>query len=44
MLDEDQAREYTAGLEKIVQRHNRATDGGILLAYEYVAVVAVKRP
>lgn len=43
-LDEDQAREYAAGLEEIVQRHNRATDSGILAAYDYVTVVAVKRP
>ncbi len=42
-LEEEQAREYAAGLEEIVQRHNRATDGGILAVYEYVTMVAVKR-
>jgi hypothetical protein len=42
-LEGEKAREYAAGLEEIVQRHNRATDGGILAVYEYVTVVAVKR-
>ncbi|HEY2592941.1 MAG TPA: class I SAM-dependent methyltransferase [Chloroflexota bacterium] len=42
-LADDRAREYAAGLEEIVQRHNRATDGGILAAYEYVTVLADKR-
>lgn len=41
-LDEPQRTEYTAGLEEIVQRHNRATDGTILAAYEYVNVVGTR--
>ncbi|MGH3928820.1 MAG: methyltransferase domain-containing protein [Pseudonocardiaceae bacterium] len=41
-LDEQQQTEYTAGLEEIVNRHNRATDGTILAAYEYVNIVGVR--
>lgn len=41
-LDEQQAVEYAAGLEEIVQRHNRATDETILAVYEYVNVIGVK--
>jgi hypothetical protein len=33
-LDEGKAAEYTKGLEEIVQRHNRSTDGTIVAAYE----------
>lgn len=43
-LDDEQAAEFTAGLEEIVQRHNRATDGTVLAAYEYVNVVGRKAP
>ena len=39
-LDGAKAAEYTRGLEEIIQRHNRATDGTIDAAYEYVNVVA----
>jgi ubiquinone/menaquinone biosynthesis C-methylase UbiE len=42
-LEEAKAPEYARGLEEIIQRHNRATDGTIDAAYEYVNVVAVKR-
>lgn len=42
-LDGAKASEYARGLEEIVQRHNRATDGTIDAAYEYVNVVAIKR-
>ena len=42
-LDDANAAEYAKGLEKIVQRHNRATDGTIDSAYEYVNVVVTKR-
>jgi SAM-dependent methyltransferase len=41
-LDPAQAAAYAAGLQQIVQRHNRATDGTILAAYEYVEVIADK--
>jgi len=39
-LDGAKAAEYARGLEEIIQRHNRATDGTIDAAYEYVNVVA----
>jgi SAM-dependent methyltransferase len=42
-LDEAKAAEYAQGLEEIVTRHNRATDGTIDAAYEYVNVVATRR-
>ena len=42
-LESEPARQYAAGLEEIVQRHNRSSGGGLLAAYEYVSVVAVKR-
>lgn len=42
-LDNAKAAEYARGLEEIVQRHNRATDGTIDAAYEYVNVVVTKR-
>lgn len=42
-LEEARAAEYARGLEEIVQRHNRAIDGTIDAAYEYINVVAVKR-
>ncbi len=42
-LDAAKAVDYATGLEEIVQRHNRATDGTILGAYEYVNAVAIKR-
>jgi hypothetical protein len=42
-LDEAKAAEYARGLEEIIQRHNRATDGTIDAAYEYVPAIAVKR-
>ena len=40
---EEKATEYARGLEEIIQRHNRATDGTIDAAYEYVNVIAIKR-
>jgi ubiquinone/menaquinone biosynthesis C-methylase UbiE len=42
-LDGAKSAEYTRGLEEIIQRHNRATDGTIDAAYEYVNVVARRR-
>lgn len=42
-LDEQGAREYTQALTELVQLHNRATDGTVDLAGEYVNVVAIKR-
>jgi ubiquinone/menaquinone biosynthesis C-methylase UbiE len=42
-LDGAKAAKYTRGLEEIIQRHNRATDGTIDAAYEYVNVVARRR-
>jgi len=42
-LDDARAAECAKGLEEIVQRHNRATDGSIDAAYEYVNVVVTKR-
>jgi hypothetical protein len=42
-LDEVRAKEYAAELVALVHRYNRATDGTILAAYDYVNVIAVKR-
>lgn len=42
-LDEVRAKEYAAELAALVHRYNRATDGTILAAYDYVNVIAVKR-
>lgn len=41
-LDGRRQQEYAAGLEEIVERHNRAADGTILAGYEYVNVLALK--
>jgi SAM-dependent methyltransferase len=38
-LDEARARELSAGLIEIARRHNRATDGTIAMACQYVTVV-----
>ena len=42
-LDESRAKEYAAELVALVHRYNRATDGTVLAAYDYVNVIAVKR-
>jgi SAM-dependent methyltransferase len=42
-LDEPRAAEYARELIALVHRHNRATDGTVLAAYEYVNVIGVKR-
>ncbi len=42
-LDEARVKEYAGELVALVHRYNRATDGTILAAYDYVNVIAVKR-
>lgn len=41
-LDEQQARQYTAAIMDLVERHNRATDGTVAIGSEYVNVIAIK--
>lgn len=43
VLDEERAAEYTQVLKESLEMHNRATDGTIMGASEYVNVIAVKR-
>ena len=42
-LDEARAKDYAAELVALVHRYNRATDGTVLAAYDYLNVIAVKR-
>jgi len=42
-LDEARAEDYAAELVALVHRYNRATDGTVLAAYDYLNVIAVKR-
>jgi len=40
---EPRAKECATELVALVHRYNRATDGTVLAAYDYVNVIAVKR-